>query len=138
LYYWLGRYDDSLSAYQKGLDIDPNYANILGWRIFTYLARGEYEKALEATKLDPKGYSDLIAICEATRGKRAEGKPSSPFWAAHYYAALGERDLTLKIMTQIFIENRTSLGLCFLSHFFDKYRADPEFVELIEKSGFQF
>jgi serine/threonine protein kinase len=138
LYYWLHHYDDSLSAYQKGLDIDPNYLNILGWRIFTYLARDNYEKALEATKSDPKRYSEFIAICEATRGKRAEGEISKPFWAAHYYAALGERDLTLKIMTQIFDENRTSLGLCFLSHFFDKYRTDPEFVALLEKSGFQF
>ena len=48
------------------------------------------------------------------------------------------RDKAFENLTKTFDENWAALGPVFLTHFFDKYRADREFVDLLKKTGFEF
>lgn len=54
------------------------------------------------------------------------------------HAALGDRNAALASLTKVAEENRGILSFAFLTHVFDKYRSDPEFIALLEKSGFEF
>ncbi|MCJ7487071.1 MAG: tetratricopeptide repeat protein [Candidatus Aminicenantes bacterium] len=149
-YYYLRRYDDSIAAYAKGLELDPDHLNSLTWRNFTFLAQGRHDKVLETVaKLDqfwPSGARAWLALDEASKGNRIEAARYKEeakgafrvFESACYYAALGDRDAALSQLTAFYNENRALLSFCFLTHFFDKYRSDPEFVELMRKSGFEF
>ncbi len=59
-------------------------------------------------------------------------------WTAVFYAAMGNRDKALEHLTRTYKENRFALSFMFLIHFFDNYRADREFIDLLKKSGFEF
>jgi len=148
-YYYLRRYDDSVAAYQQGLELDPNHLNTLAWRNFTYLAQGRIDKVLDTAKrmeqLAPGFYAAWLAFAEASNGNRREAEKyrdaanmKDPWHSAVFYAALGDRDLALSHLTTLYNENRSVLSFCFLIHLFDKYRSDPDFVELLRKSGLEF
>jgi hypothetical protein len=63
----------------------------------------------------------------------------SPGWAATFYAAMGNRDKALENLTRTYNDkNWLTLTSQFQNHFFDKYRADREFVDLLKKTGFEF
>jgi len=149
-FYFLKRNDDSIAAYQKGLEIDPNNLNILSWMFATYGAQGRYDKALEIAeryeKNNPAEYWGSLALIEAWRGNKSAAEKNketakeffrNPWHAAHFYAAVGERNLALGQLNILFQENRGVLGDCFMLHSFDKYRSDPDFVGLLRKSGFE-
>ncbi len=151
--YYLRRYDDSIIAYNKALELDPNHENTLVWSIFCFLARGENNKALEMAKrtipIDRTDYIYFLGVIDAVKGNKVDAEKHfesltpgigwrSPGWAVTFYASMGNRDKTLEYLTRLYNENRASLSFAFLTHFFDKYRADREFVNLLKKSGFEF
>jgi len=151
--YFLRRYDDSIIAYNKAVELDPNFLNAnCMWTVFCLLARGENDKALEmAKRLAPidRWYSIYLSgVIEAVKGNKADAEkyiesltPSIetvPWAAAVLFAAMGNRDKALQNLTRVYNENRSTLFSAFLTQFFDKYRADPEFVDLLKKSGFEF
>ncbi len=151
--YFLRRYDDSIIAYHKALELDPNHINTICWSIFCYLARGENDKAIEMAKrlapIDKDDFPYFLGVIEAVRGNKVNAEKhfksltpgigsGSPFWAATFYAAMGNKDKALENLTRVFNENRFVLSFMFLTHFFDKYRNDPELVDLLKKSGFEF
>jgi serine/threonine protein kinase/tetratricopeptide (TPR) repeat protein len=147
--YWSHRYDDSIIAYDKSLELDPNYLNTLCWSTFCFLARGEENKAIEMAKriapLDRDSYLFFRGVIEAAKGNKVDAEKhfgsstyDTPLWAGIFYAAMGNRDIALENLTRLFNENRFNLSLAFLTHFFDKYRSDHEFVDLLKKSGFEF
>lgn len=57
---------------------------------------------------------------------------------AVFYAAVSNREMALRKLTQSCDENPQMSSLYFLLHFFDKYRSDPEFIGLLEKIGRRF
>lgn len=149
--YFLRRYEESAAAYEQALDFDPYHLNSLGWCIWTYLAQGRDDKALAAAaRFDranpgPPISTGCRAIIAAAAGKREEaevlmeaGKEgTNGFDMAIYYAALGDRERALAMLTEFYTWNPGVLSFCFLNHFFDKYRTDPEFVALLRRSGFE-
>jgi len=148
--YFMRRYDDSMIAYNKALELDPNHGNTLFWGLFCFLARGENDKALEMAKrvTDRWNYVYDLGLIEAIKGNKVDAEkhvesltPSIktfPWPAAIFYASTGNRDKALEYLTKCYNENRYTLSFVFLTHFFDKYRADREFVDLLKKSGFEF
>jgi serine/threonine protein kinase len=151
--YWLRRYNDSIIAYNKALELDPNHELTLGWSMLCFLARGENDKALEMAKrtipIDRTDYIYILGVIEAVKGNKVEAEKhfesltpgvgcGGPMFAAIFYAAMGNRDRALENLTRLYNDDRASLSFAFLTHFFDKYRADREFVDLLKKSGFEF
>jgi serine/threonine protein kinase/tetratricopeptide (TPR) repeat protein len=150
-YYYLRRYDDSIAAYAKGLELDPDHANSLIWRNFTFLAQGRIDKILDTLKRLDRVYPGTDAawraLIEASAGNRREAEKykyaakdlfEDLFNSTVYYAAIGDRDQALNHLKRLYNENPGLLSFVFLNHSFDKYRSDPEFVELMRKSGFEF
>lgn len=159
--YCLRRYDDSISAYQKALEFDPDFIGAHGWSVFTYLAQGEYEKARDAAghlnhPSSPGAYSNylfLMPVIEGLTGNREEAEkykkadedyskeqyklPVEPIYEAAYYAAIGDRDRTLEELNKILAERPNGPVDYLYWHFFDKYRSDPEFVAFFKKAGFE-
>jgi tetratricopeptide (TPR) repeat protein len=150
--YYLHRYDDSIIAYNKALELDPNHGNTLFWIIFCLLARRENDKALEMVKriepIERYDYNYFLGFMEAIKGNKVDAEkqlesltPSIktlPWPAAIFYASIGNRDKTVEYLTKLYNENRFAMSFVFLTHFFDKYRTDREFVDLLKKSGFEF
>ncbi|MGB7296797.1 MAG: protein kinase [Candidatus Aminicenantales bacterium] len=155
-YYGLRRYDDSLSAYQQALKINPEWFGAQGWSVFTYLAQGQYEKAREAVKhlehRSQDNYVFLMAVIEGSLGNRDEAEkykkaldhwweeynvPVERIYDAAYYAALGDRDRTLENLNKILAENPNRPVRFLYWHFFDKYRSNPEFIAFFKKAGFE-
>jgi adenylate cyclase len=150
-YYLSRRYDDSVIAYKKGLELDPNHINCLWYLVFTYLAQGRNDEALKVAdhlgNVFPAGLPRIKAFIEASAGNRDQAEKykdkakeffEDPEWAVYFYAALGDRNKTLIILNRIYNERRWAIGLHLAFHFFDKYRSDPEFVQLLKKAGFDF
>jgi serine/threonine protein kinase len=152
--YFLHRYDDSIIAYNKALELDPNHEVTMCWSIFCFLARGQIDKALEMVKriepYDQSDYNYFFAVIEAVRGDKVEAEKhfklltpgvanGSSGWAAVFYAAMGNRDKALENLIRTYNDkNWSTLTQMFLVHFFDKYRADREFIDLLKKTGFAF
>ncbi len=159
LFYLLHRYEDSLNAHLKALDLSPDYLASQGWIVFTYLAIGQYEKALDMAKrfeyTMPDQYLFSITIIEASRGNREEAekdkksldeymqkfKPTQNYdiWDAAYFAVLGEKEKALASLTKFCEANPFGHLIPFFCwHYFDKYRSDPGFIALYEKAEAQF
>jgi serine/threonine protein kinase/Tfp pilus assembly protein PilF len=156
-YYCLRRYDDSISAYQKALEVDPDYFGAHGWSVYTYLAQGQYEKARDAAKYlehpSHDNYLFVMAVIEGSRGNREEAEkykkamddymwaeykqPVPPNYEAAVYAAIGDRDRTLESLNKFLVENPNRPVGYLYWHFFDKYRSDPEFIAFFKKAGFE-
>lgn len=146
LYYYLHRYDEAIAEYDKALQLDPNHPGTLEWSVLTYLAQGRKDEAVERTaRLDDSQWPAACrAWIEAAAGDRLKAKEYSdnsllgPWLMAINHAALGDRNTALASLTKVAEENRGILSFAFLTHVFDKYRSDPEFIALLEKSGFEF
>ena len=105
----------------------------------------------------PDQYLFSMAVIEGSRGNRtAAEKYKKSFdeylekyappdlgyydiYKAAYFAVLGDRDKSLAFLTK-FYEAKPfgDVRSFFYWHFFDKYRSDPEFIALFEKTEFQF
>ena len=157
VYYFLRRYDDSIGAYRKALDLDPDFMSAQGWSVFAYLAQGQYEKARDMAKRFehevPDQYLFSMAVIEGSLGNREaaekykrsldEYKASYQgagfdIWEAAYSAVMGERDQMLAHLTRYIAENPPgTVNDLFYWHYFDKYRSDPEFIAVFKKAGFE-
>ena len=78
LYSDQGKYKDAIAAYQKAIELNPNYTNAynsLGW---SYLLQGEFELAKanfeQAIQLDPAGRSPVLnlGLVYARQGQQDE------------------------------------------------------------------
>ena len=160
LNYHLHRYDDSIAALQEALNLNPDYLNAQGWIVFTYLAQGQYEKALAMAKRFeqemPDQYLFSMVLIEGSRGNRTAAEkykksldeyvkkyapPSLGYydmWKAAYSAVLGERDRALEFLTKFYEANPDwAVSWAFYWHYYDKYRSDPGFIALFKKAGFE-
>jgi serine/threonine protein kinase len=147
IYYSSTRYDDAVIAFQKALELDPNHINSLWSLVFTYLVQGRNDEAIKVAdhlgNVFPVGLPRIKAYIEAAAGNgeeaekyKVEAKPffGHPGWGSLYYAVLGDRKKTLENLTRLYNEDKASVWSTFSDPFFDKYRTDPEFVELLKKA----
>lgn len=148
-HYFLRRYDEAIAYYQKALELDPAFLPAAGWACVTYIAVRDYAKALEMANRLKNRLNDYyvwhMTILEASIGKREEVAKrkegakevfKNPDFAAAYYAVIGDREQTLLNLTRIYDELPPGFRVCFLQHYYDKYRSDPEFIDLFKKAGF--
>jgi eukaryotic-like serine/threonine-protein kinase len=146
LLYYLHRFDESIGEYNKALQLERGSLNALEFMVFSYLALGQTDKAVETAaqvdQPDPGWAAGSRALIAATVGDRAAAEAyavhEGGFFAAMSHAALGNRDSALAVLRRMAKYNPMVVPFCFLTHVFDKYRSDPEFVALLEKSGFEF
>lgn len=151
IYYELRRYEDSISAYRKALELDPNHINSLWWLVFDYLVQGRNDEAVKVAahlgNVFPLGLPRIRAFIEAAAGNREKAEKyrveageffEHPAWGSLYYAVLGDREKTLENLTRMHNEDRVSLGPTLTDPVFDKYRSDPEFIDLIKKVEAEF
>jgi len=149
-YYYSGRIDDALENFNKALDLDPEFPVAIVFRIATLFALGDYSKVPESIdrlkNTNPEGYIFNLTILEALTGKRDEAAKRKeankevfrdPILAAAYYAAIGDRDQLLSSLARFSKEATPSNRVQFLWPLFNKYRSDPEFIELMRKSGLE-
>ncbi len=157
IYYNLRRYDDSINAYEKALELDPDFVNVQGWSVFTYLAQGQYGKARDMAKhfehKTQDQYLFSMAMIEGSLGNREAAEKykkvldefmlekysmtTPPFWEAAYSAVMGDRDATLANLTKLVSENQYGpVNDVFYWHYYDKYRSDSGFIALFKRAGF--
>jgi len=79
----LGNYDDSLSAYAKALDLNPNYPDAIEYRGEAYLAQNKIEPAKEAYMSlfrDSRKLADelMVAMRQWTESRRKDAQGVAP------------------------------------------------------------
>ena len=146
--YYLHRYDEANADYDKSLQVDPSHPPTLEWRILTDLALGRRDAAEDSIARiegsDAQWAAAARAWLDATSGNREKARTYvdatgiGAFLMAINHAALGEREAALASLARVADENRGVLAFAFLTHVFDRFRSDPEFVSLMERSGFEF
>jgi len=152
--YYAGRYDEAIQYFQRGLELDPNFA-------WSYLWIGQAE--LENGKTDDalKNIQKAIALSEgnvriaatlgyayAKVGNRAEAeriinqlqaksKESyiSPYFIAVVYSGLDEKDAAFEWLEKACDERHPYLTLMAVEPVFNNLHSDPRFQELKRRVG---
>ena len=148
LLYYLHRYDEANVDYDKALQLDPSHPATLEWRVLTDLALGRKDLAEDRIARfegsDAQWAAAARAWLDATYGNRESARKYvdasgiGAFLMAINHAALEEREAALVSLARVADENRGILANAFLTHVFDRYRSDSEFVSLMQRSGFEF
>ena len=76
VYYWARRYQDSVTAAQRSLELEPGRSRSLGWQGFAYVGLGNYEAARTACLAERIQWVKLtcLAIVYDKQGKHADAQ----------------------------------------------------------------
>ena len=154
IYYLARRNDLAFVALRKTLEMDPNFGDAHLRLGEVYAREGRYEEAIAeletARKL--KGSEDFQALgylgfVYALSGKSARAREfidkidrstkQTPYPEAYdkalILAALGQKDESFKLLNQAYERRQGSLSLLKVEPKLDGLRADPRFVDLLQK-----
>jgi adenylate cyclase len=150
-HYWSSReFDLSIAEGLRQVQSRPDFAN--GWDdlAYSYLAAGQYEKALEAFERveglrgEPSGIGKaLILACQGDR-EGALGEVArvqallgleriNPIVLAELHIALGDFDEGLRLLYRARDEGSPSIHWLTYDSLFDPVRSDPRFIALMEE-----
>ena len=141
-YYYARRFDESLSAYLEGLEIDPHHFNLKQWISYTYLAMGQRDEALRSAQSFGHKWNELVvkaAIGQEAEAREYAAERHSDSINARIYGALNEKEKVLVTLNNMSKNPRRNnwIALDSLSHFYDCVRSDPRFTELVNKARTQ-
>jgi tetratricopeptide (TPR) repeat protein len=159
MYFYSGRYDESINYFKKMLALDSNYVHTYSYLAYNYILKGSYsyaiyyaDKALSFEEirnsplyLSPLGwvYAKAGEIKKAkdilTRVEELCVNLNCDVDIAMIYVGLGEREKAFDLLLKAY-EVRSSqtiylkaMGDCW----FKEIRSDPRYVELLKKIGFK-
>jgi len=157
-YLIMRRYDDSISYFQKALDLYPNAAFIRAQLAWSYAARGmypqalaEYDKIAEPDKsvaTENQLVADGLGWIYAVSGRRADalkiakefGDLSSQAYVDFYqlatiYAGLGEKAEAFRLLEKGYEERSAGMLYLGVDPFWDGMRSDPRYADLLRRMG---
>jgi TolB-like protein/DNA-binding winged helix-turn-helix (wHTH) protein/Flp pilus assembly protein TadD len=150
VFYLARQYDQAITASQKTLDLDPNFAvahMIIG---MSYVEKKMYEQSiseLQKAKDNPDSRA-LLGYVYAVAGKKSEARrildeleqvsnekyvASAPIAIIHI--GLGDKDQALKWLEKAYDERLWEMGMLKVNPVFDPLRSDPRFVKLLTRIG---
>jgi TolB-like protein/Tfp pilus assembly protein PilF len=152
-FYLAGRYDDAIALAEKNLELSPNFF-FTHWALgVSYRQSGNIEKALHHLRktVSLSGIFALkgdLGVALAMAGKEGEARELlaeldaesktryvSPQWSAVIYAALGEKETALRYLEKAWEVRAIQLVWLGVDPNFDPLRAEPAFIEILNKSG---
>jgi DNA-binding winged helix-turn-helix (wHTH) protein/TolB-like protein/Tfp pilus assembly protein PilF len=154
IFYLSRRYDQSIDAYRKVIDLDPYYARAYTRLGMTYAVKGAFTDAIrefgESERLagaDP--YLDgLLGYARARSGntvkarevleqliRRSRRENVPAYSMALVYIGLGERDKALEWLDKAFQDRSTYLVYAKIDPLLDPVRSDPRFAALLHRMG---
>ena len=146
------RYDDSIRAAERALELDPNFVNAMWWLGLSHAGLGDYERALEclrkAVSLSPSSlFRALLGHVYGRAGRTEEARRLleelhamaaqryvSPVDFAIVHAGLGEADATFASLERAYRERVTRVHEL-PSMYFDAFRSDPRYADLLRRTG---
>jgi tetratricopeptide (TPR) repeat protein len=154
VFYWARQYDQALAHFQKALAMDPDVRMAYSGLVYTSLQQGLTAEALAACQQmvdrwgrDPWTLRDL-GYAAAVSGQDDQArrvlaelhmhaqtiyvKPLAFAWIA---IALNEREQALTWLEQAYSERDPYLTLINADPVYDRLRADPRFIALVQKIG---
>ena len=151
--YIAGRYEDAIELAEKNLELAPNFF-FTHWVLgVSYRQIRNIEKALDHLRkaVSLSGIFALkgdLGVAMAMAGRDAEARELlteleaesktryvSPQWPAVIHAALGEKETALQYLAQAWEVRAIQLLWIAVDPNFDPLRSEPEFIELLDKSG---
>jgi adenylate cyclase len=151
---WSGRDEEALKEWDMVLKKNPGFHNLYFQRAMHYISRGQKELAFadvgEKVALTPDDVNSkfLLGYANAHFGEKKKAEetirelktlskqkiiPSALF--AHLYAALGDDDEFFHWADRAVAEHRFEILEVRYARPYERIRADPRYVGLLEKSG---
>lgn len=154
--YFARRYDEAIEQCQKTLELEPNMATAYNWLWRAYEQKGQYDQSVEAflkfygpikqqgpeavaafretyTKSGWKGFWRKVLDLNMERAKRGVNLHG----VAENYARLGERDQALFWLEKAIEQRQGEITIHIRNPFWDGYRSDPRFAELVRRMGLE-
>jgi TolB-like protein/DNA-binding winged helix-turn-helix (wHTH) protein len=155
IYYFVRRYDESIEQFQRTLELDMNMPTVHMFLSRAYEQRGLHEQAMRArlkfeslvglgpteeAKLNAawttagwKGFwGQLIKLSEPELGKRGH---LHSYWVAEIYARAGDRERALTWLEKAYAERSRHLTGINADPFWDDYRSDQHFQDIVRRVG---
>ncbi len=152
------RYDESISRYQKQLDLYPDIAFKRGELAWAYAMKGMYAQAIGEYDKIPESAKAVVAENQlvasglgwvyAVSGRRADAlKIAEQFkdLASHayvdfyqfaaVYAGLGDKDEAFRLLQRAYQEHSTSMPFLAVDPFWYGMRSDPRYADLLRRMG---
>lgn len=151
--YIAGKYEDAIELAEKNLELAPDFF-FTHWVLgVSYRQRGNLDKALEHLRkaVTLSGIFAMkgdLGVALAAAGKEGEARKLlaeleaesskryvSPQWPAVIYAALGETETALRFLKKAWEVRAVQLLWLRVDPNFDPLRFEPQFIEILERSG---
>jgi len=151
VYYYARKYDETIEACRKTLEMDPNFPPAHVFLSWAYVQKGltkqaveERERALVLDGMDKEqaaGFSRAYArggLSAARRWALEQMRPQgseyvTPYGAATLCAGLGERDQAFHWLEECYRRHDTSLRWMKVDPKLDPLRSDPRFDSLLHR-----
>jgi serine/threonine-protein kinase len=148
--YCARRYDESIEMATKAISMPSNGTPAYFTLGMAYLAKGEYEKAIEAFEKQVGGfYLAPIAYARAMQGQEMaaremlnellrlrEQRRFSAYAIAWVYAGLEDHGEAIRWLELAYAEHLVHLPLQMKTHVWDSLRPDPRFQHLLKRMNF--
>jgi serine/threonine protein kinase/tetratricopeptide (TPR) repeat protein/ribosomal protein S27E len=147
------KYDQVIEAIQKTLELNSSFTYAHLWLGVSYFQKSMYDEALAEMRMErdlSKGQNPIVdvylGIAYALMGQEAEAHRIlnqienrsqydyiSPVWLACLYHSLGEIDKSFEFLEKAYEERDVQLVYIKEHAWFDNFRSDPRFNELLKK-----
>ncbi len=150
--YFARRYDEAIEQCQRTLELDPNMLTAYNWLWRAYEQKGLYDQAVEAYlktgQINPeavaalrgayatsgwKGFWRKALDVNMERAKRGVNLHA----LAENYARLGEKDQALYWLEKAIERREAVITIHNRNPFWDGFRSDPRFADLIRRMGLE-
>lgn len=150
-HYWAARdFDRSIEAFDRVLDLHPDFEMAFLGRCLTYASERRFEEASASCRqgeavsgLPSNGATEALifalqgdrvqALHELARVRSIRGPDRiDPVQVARTFVALGDADEALRLIRQARDEVRPYLHFLTYDLFFDPIRSDPRFIDIME------
>jgi TolB-like protein/DNA-binding winged helix-turn-helix (wHTH) protein/Flp pilus assembly protein TadD len=147
------KYDQAVEWLGKAIEADQNFASAYGWQGVAYEAMGSYDQAfvadlkhmilsglnLKAAEALEKAYTTsgwkgYLRAWLSQRTEIAKRRYTDPSGFALLYARLGAKEQAIEWLEKCYVDRcRGMVGL--RHHFYDNFRSDPRFQDLVRRVG---
>jgi serine/threonine protein kinase/tetratricopeptide (TPR) repeat protein len=150
----LRRYDEAMAELNRLILINPEFPVYYQSRAITYWQLGnldafvaDWVMGLKKTGLPEEaaafdaGYRKAklkgagLALIEMLKN-RSQREYVSPYDIAEYYALMGDRDHTFEFLEKAYAERSGRMAYVKVQEFFQPFRSDPRYVDLLKRMGF--
>jgi serine/threonine-protein kinase len=151
------KYDRVIEALRNTIEIDNTFSYTHSWMGKAYFQKSMYDEALFELQMEKdlsKGQNPVdiiyIGIAHALMGQKAEAhkiltqienrskyENISPVWLACLYHSIGEIDKSFELLGKAYDEKDPQLVYIIEHAWFDNFRSDQRFIELLKKMNLE-